>query len=580
MGLIQQQPKRIAQERRLLYEYARKTPGFTMQNWGKTSTGELCLNFNLQLAALNFEGVLVYPDMFPDVPAYIRPQKSGENWSRHQYRGSGVLCLQYGPDNWHADITGVELVRSANMLLWGELLVEIEPSFGPMPSRHTSTLGQDLRETSRRFLVTLGLRHALIEDGASAPLAFKAVLTHLSGSSVAVTTAMGAQFTPICDVPQAFSDERFAWSGWAVPVESTGAVDCAKDIDALKSTLGPAWPWSAELGDQIYPLLLFDAQGGIRAFMLSGGDEPLFHEYRAIDFGGNDEQRLPIAFGMLSEVSVAIVGLGSLGSKIAVSLARAGVRRFILIDDDVLVPHNLVRNELNWLDVGFSKVDTVARVLKRVAIGVDVTTRVLRMAGQENPQLVSIMSADLSKCTLVIDATANPQAFVALAALAKRGQIPMVWGEVFGGGGGALMARSRPGLDADPLSIRAHIHGVMESMSPVPEGQVMDYDLEAEGRVYIASDADVTVLAATMTQFALDIVCAEGESVYPVAAYLMGFRKYWEFRCPFDTIPIDCSGALQPETEPEQLTADEAADLAELSNEMEASVSVADNSPR
>lgn len=580
MGLLHQQPKRMAHERRLLVECARSTRGFTMQGWGKTSDGELCLNFNLKLAVGDFYGVLVYPDLFPDVPAYVRPQKSGESWSNHQYEGSGVLCLQYGPDNWNSSITGVELVRSANLLLWGEMLVAIEPSFGPVPSRHTPTLGQNLRRSPRRFLVTPGLHHALTETQPGAPLALRAVVTHLSGSAVAVPTAMGAPFSPISDVPQAFSDERFAWSGWAVPVGSTGAVGPAEDIGTLKSALGPAWPWSAELGDTLYPLLLYDAQGGIRAFILSGGDEPLSTEYRVIDFGGDDTQRLPGAFSMLSDVTVAIVGLGSLGSKIAVSLARAGVRRFLFIDDDVVAPYNLVRNELNWLDVGFSKVDAVARELKRVAIGVEVKTRELRIAGQENPKLASMLSADLAKCSLVVDATASPQAFVALAALAKRGPMPMVWGEVFGGGGGALMARSRPGLDADPLSIRAHIHGVMETMSPVPEGQDKDYGLEAEGRVYVASDADVTALAASMTQFALDIVCAEGESAYPVAAYLIGFRKYWEFHCPFDTIPIDCSGALQPVAEPEQLTADEAADLAELSKAMEVSGSVADNSLR
>lgn len=578
--LLQEQPKRMAHERRLLVEYARSTPSFTMQAWGTTSAGELCLNFNLKLAVGNFDGVLVYPDLFPDAPAYIRPQKSGESWSRHQYNGSGVLCLQYGPDNWHAGITGVDLVCSASQLLWGEILVALEPSFGPVPSRHSTTLGQDLRGSPRRFLVTPGLRHALAEAQAGAPLALKAVVTHLSGGAVAVPTATGAPLSPVPDVPQAFSDERFAWSGWAVLVRATGAIGPAKDIVSLKLALGSAWPWSAELGDQLHPLLLCDAQGGIRAFILSGGSEPLFLEYRTIDLGDDGEQRLPDAFSRLSDVTVAIVGLGSLGSKIAVSLARAGVRRFLLVDDDALAPRNLERNELNWFDVGFSKVDAVARELKRVAIGVEVTTRDVRVAGQENPQLAARLSADLAQCMLVVDATASPQAFVALGALAKRGRIPMVWGEIFGGGGGALMARSRPGWDADPLSVRAHIHGVLETMSSIPEGQAKDYGLEAEDRVYVASDADVTALAASMTQFALDIMCADGESAYPVAAYLIGYRRYWEFRCPFDTIPIDCSAAIQPAAEPEHLTAEEAAGLVELSKAMEASGSVADNSSR
>ena len=41
-----------------------------------------------------------------------------------------------------------------------------------------------------------------------------------------------------------------------------------------------------------------------------------------------------------------------MGSKLAASLARSGVRRFVLVEEDVLLPENLVRNDLDWRDVG------------------------------------------------------------------------------------------------------------------------------------------------------------------------------------------------------------------------------------
>ncbi len=290
--------------------------------------------------------------------------------------------------------------------------------------------------------------------------------------------------------------------------------------------------------------------------------------------------RLPAEFNRLADVTVAIIGLGSLGSKIAVSLARTGVRRFILVDDDILSPGNLVRNELNWFDVGFSKVEAVRRELNRIAAGIEVQTRTVRHAGQENPKLAAALSAELSKCNLIIDATASAQAFVSLASLAKRGGVPMVWGEVFGGGIGAMMARSRPTLDADPLSIRSHVLGVMDTMAPVPNAKVKQYGVELEGQVYVASDADVGALAASMTQFSLDTLCAGDASTYPVAAYLMGFRKYWEFKAPFDTIPIDCSGALRAEALPEALTADEVADLELLKKALGEHRSAANNDTR
>ena len=52
-----------------------------------------------------------------------------------------------------------------------------------------------------------------------------------------------------------------------------------------------------------------------------------------------------------------------------------------------------------------------------------------------------------------------------------------------------------------------------------------------------------------MTQFILDALCApETPSSYPYSAYLIGFRKYWIFQCPFDTRPIDCSNALRSDS--------------------------------
>ena len=58
----------------------------------------------------------------------------------------------------------------------------------------------------------------------------------------------------------------------------------------------------------------------------------------------------------------------------------------------------------------------------------------------------------------------------------------------------------------------------------------------------MASDADVSALAASMSQFALDTLSSATATDYPHSAYLLGFRRFWVFDEPFDTRPIDCSG--------------------------------------
>jgi hypothetical protein len=547
MGLLEEQGVRMARERRLLDEHARATAGFTVQSWWATPSGELCVNFELKLVKSLFAGVLVYPELFPDVPAFVRPQESGESWSSHQYRGSGVLCLQYGPDNWHRDITGVDLVQSTSELIWGEILHGVVPDFGPVPSRHQESDAQNLSAHDERLVVTRALKELLEGPGLSSPVQIQAVVDWLKGESVAVVLQAGDPLVAFHDVPVSLSQgPGIRVMGVAVPVPSAASLYSAKDAQDLQSLLGAAWPWDDGLTDKLHFLIAHDGEAQLCAFLLKGGSHPLFQRYHAADFSADEPQRLPASFTKLTDASVAVVGMGSLGSKIAVSLARAGVRNFVLVDDDVLGPHNLVRNEFNWYDVGFSKLAAGARALKLVAPGASVSTWPIKIAEQGNPSVSAKVAKAVASCSLVIDATANPNAFVTLAAITKRAGQSMVWGEVFGGGGGGLMARSRPGMDTDALGVRTHLYGVMKEMAPAPTGRATNYGVESEDKVYVASDADVGSLAASLTQFCLDTLCA-APSEYPAAAYLIGFRKFWEFRCPFDVIPVDCPSFVPPE---------------------------------
>lgn len=60
----------------------------------------------------------------------------------------------------------------------------------------------------------------------------------------------------------------------------------------------------------------------------------------------------------------------------------------------------------------------------------------------------------------------------------------------------------------------------------------------------MASDADVTVIAAQTTQMALDALLSREPSHYPHPAYLVGFARGWIFEQPFHTLPIDCTAEV------------------------------------
>jgi hypothetical protein len=66
----------------------------------------------------------------------------------------------------------------------------------------------------------------------------------------------------------------------------------------------------------------------------------------------------------LRQRKVAIAGLGSGGGFVAVGLAMSGVENFVLLDSDVLEPHNVVRHVGDNRDVGRPKVDVAADLIR------------------------------------------------------------------------------------------------------------------------------------------------------------------------------------------------------------------------
>jgi molybdopterin/thiamine biosynthesis adenylyltransferase len=71
------------------------------------------------------------------------------------------------------------------------------------------------------------------------------------------------------------------------------------------------------------------------------------------------------ALAQLAKKSVAIVGLGSGGGFVALSMAMSGVGKFVLIDDDDVELTNVVRHVADLRYVGRPKVEAVAELIKQ-----------------------------------------------------------------------------------------------------------------------------------------------------------------------------------------------------------------------
>ena len=80
-----------------------------------------------------------------------------------------------------------------------------------------------------------------------------------------------------------------------------------------------------------------------------------------------------------------IIGCGSVGSFVALELARAGVGSFVLVDNDIMEYHNVCRHQCSVSDVGDYKVHAVSRRIKAINPLADVEchTAIVEQLGPE-----------------------------------------------------------------------------------------------------------------------------------------------------------------------------------------------------
>ncbi|MBQ7370443.1 MAG: ThiF family adenylyltransferase [Blautia sp.] len=70
--------------------------------------------------------------------------------------------------------------------------------------------------------------------------------------------------------------------------------------------------------------------------------------------------------GKMAKKRAVILGCGSVGSLVAMELARAGVGHFLLSDPDIVEYHNICRHQCGIEDVGDLKINALERKLKNI----------------------------------------------------------------------------------------------------------------------------------------------------------------------------------------------------------------------
>jgi molybdopterin/thiamine biosynthesis adenylyltransferase len=136
---------------------------------------------------------------------------------------------------------------------------------------------------------------------------------------------------------------------------------------------------------------------------------------------------------MMCKTGAMFIGCGSVGSLFCLELAKAGVGRFLLIDNDILGYHNLCRHQCGMYDVGKYKTEAV----KERILQINPTAKVVvqNMIVQDVP--LSVFDEFCDKDTIVIGGADNREGDLYANQIAQEIGMPLMsigcWERAFAG---------------------------------------------------------------------------------------------------------------------------------------------------
>lgn len=512
---------RLGQERRAVEAIAAGEPWFKLDRWC-FHKGKLCAAGTITVEGQPYPVRLLYPDQFPEVPAWVEPLED-VRWSTHQYGSGGTLCLELRSDNWVTAATGADVLRSAYNLLVAEQAAAKDPEGSPVPSAHHIGQLQAYDWGMHPVLIGAGCLER-IKAGTAQEL--NALRWMLMDDIWPIMIHDAADRTSPRRPPSA---DLNTWR-FEIPIfvdAGPAPAEIADNSQGFLASLG----LDAALIGQIIEL-------GAAIWLFTGGPEPT--AFHLMNEGTAHRRRIFVLPDQIEARSgrapeavarrAAVIGAGSVGSKIAEILVRSGISRLAIVDGDIMLPGNTERHTLDWRDVGFRKVHGLKRHLLHISPGAEITVVDQNLNWQRSARVHASQTASIAECDLIIDATGDPATSLFLGAVAAANNRPFISVELYEGGIGTLIASCLPGRDPPFAQARAAYFAWCDdkNMRP-PRPAARPYDaLADDGTLMVADDAAATMTASHAARVALDIL--DGRPASPEAAWmLIGFRKSWVF---------------------------------------------------
>lgn len=228
----------------------------------------------------------------------------------------------------------------------------------------------------------------------------------------------------------------------------------------------------------------------------------------------------------LAAATVAVFGVGAIGSEVAMLLARSGIGRMVLVDREPLRPSNLSRHAASGLYVGKQKTDAMAETIR---LGLpDVTIETVDGLIWRPDRIAAIAG----RVDLVVDATGNRAFTDLLSRVAADADVPLVAATLHRSGS---IARARVQSTINkPIWDRSPANGFPDvPVDPAP-AQAPSWETGCGAPVNNAPPVAVAGAGARTTRVILEVLAGRDRRD----------RDVFEVYEPIEAAPFDVPGLL------------------------------------
>jgi molybdopterin/thiamine biosynthesis adenylyltransferase len=397
-----------------------------------------------------------YPDSFPSYPPRVL-STTPVQLRRHHRPDTKEICT-FGPSRrrWLAKRSGAEAIDEAD---------EIIAAMGAAESSE-STYVDDVPEPASALYnyangVFILVTPAIAAFGAAMPTGspsrFRLRFESWPGDTAA---RYGRGRGIVTEIGKRLEVKGESWQGSVLPrasaLDVTGTILRLAEPPPRFTSISEFNQWLGDNGQERtdWMAFVFPEQSGNSttqrlAWVIVRSKQKIEHLRVFVMDGGGLATRVP-GLSPLADKMVVFVGCGSLGSKIASSLAATGLSQFGLVDFDHLEPDNAIRHECGVSFFGVPKIVGLRQRLLELNPNVEqnVTTLNMGIGGSNEAAFESELQQLLARGSLVVDTAGDHQVSRFLNDICGELKVPQVYASVTNGAWGGEIVRVIPGHTA------------------------------------------------------------------------------------------------------------------------------------